>query len=331
MDNKWTLVWLVVSSGTLICTESHAQEPFIPPVDISGFADVLWHIDDPDRGKESFALGQAEIDLASSIAERIDVEMAVAYGSESETFGLRALVVDIRLLGDSESHYSDVDWIRHGGLVIGQMDVPFGIDWMVYPSIDRKLISGPLAVAGTHDGWNDVGAAFYLENPVGNAIFYALNGTGYSPPDRIDETIGGDIGNAYGGRAAFALFSVAELGCSNAVVQTRGKKATSQLWGADAQWARGAFSCKGEFIRQILGLDAERKLTRDGWYAQGMFHPDRYFLVARYGSLDTDGSVSRVCCGAGYVLADQAEIRSEYQAGFDGVEDRFLAQIVVGF
>jgi hypothetical protein len=335
MDRKWLLVLLMLAIGLSFGLESRAQEPILMPVEISGFADILWRIDEPDVGAETFALGQAEIDLASTVGDRIDVEVAVAYDPESETFGLGALVADIRLFGESESHFQDVDWIEHGGLVVGQMDVPFGIDWLVYPSIDRKLISGPLAVAGTHDGWGDLGAAFYVENRAGNAVFYFLNGTGYCPPDQDEATIGGDIGNAYGGRAGLTLFSGAEVGASNAVILTRGRDTTSQLWGADAQWASGMLSCKAEFIRQIIGLDADLELTHDGWYVQGMVHPERTFLVARYGSFASGGDsgecVSRVCCGAGLALADQAEIRAEYQAGLDGMKDRILAQIVVGF
>ena len=143
------ILWLIVFVALtpfVMAENSQSQEIEIPPLELSGFADILWQIHDPEFGTETFALGQAEIDLATSLEDRIDVEMAVAYDPDAGSFGLGALVMDFRLFGDPESHFFSFDGVDHAGLVIGQMDVPFGIDWMVYPSIDRKLITGPLVV-----------------------------------------------------------------------------------------------------------------------------------------------------------------------------------------
>ena len=88
MKRNIGIVFIIAVTLLLVGGLGFAQEIEIPPVEISGFADILWQIDDPEMLTETFALGQAEIDLAASLEDRIDVEMAVAYDPDAGSFGL---------------------------------------------------------------------------------------------------------------------------------------------------------------------------------------------------------------------------------------------------
>jgi hypothetical protein len=333
MNTKTTLITFLMIM--LLTAGNSPAELELPSVEFSGFADVLWQIDNGPEDSEDFAIGQAEIDLAASLSDRVNLEMALAYDPDSGSFGLGALVMDLALLGSGENHFHHSNTIENAGLLIGQMDVPFGIDWMFYPSLDRQFITGPLVVADTHDGWNDLGIAVYLETSLLNAVIYRLNGTGYEAPFLPDDSVGGDISGAFGGRLGLNALSGFELGGSFASIGNQDGDQVSSLWGVDAQWATGPVYFKGEYIVQKVGLDAALELQHDGSYVEGMYHPGGYFLLARYGSFSPEGDEfsreSRVCLGAGYVVQDGAEIRLEHQIGIDVAPDRTVAQFVVGF
>ncbi len=53
------------------------------------------------------------------------------------------------------------------------------IDWNVYLSIDRNIVSGPIAVENIHDFWNDYGIQLYLESRLFNTVVYVTNSFGY--------------------------------------------------------------------------------------------------------------------------------------------------------
>jgi hypothetical protein len=308
----------------------------VPTVEFSGFADILWRVDEDDGEGEDFFIGQAEIDLATNLDGVINLEMAVAYDADAGSFGLGALVMDLALLGEDEGslHHSDV--IQNAGLLIGQMDVPFGIDWLFYPSIDRYLITGPLAVSGTHDGWNDLGVAAYIETSGFNAVIYRFNGSGYEAPFVPGDSASGDAGCAWGSRVGLhTVLPNIEIGTSFASIITGDGDQSSTLLGFDAQWATGAFSAKGEYIIQKIGLDTAHELEHKGSYIEGMYHSGRFFVLSRYGLFTPEGSdfleESRVCLGAGYVIQDGGELRIEHQISIDNAPEQTMAQFVVAF
>ncbi len=304
-------------------------------VEFSGFADVMWQLDGPVDSGEDFAIGQAEIDLAATVGDRINLEMALAYDPESGNFGLGALVMELALLGQGEHHFHHSEIIENAGVVIGQMDVPFGIDWMFYPSLDRQFITGPMAVSGTHGGWNDLGVSAFLETSHFNGIICRLNGTGYEPSYLPEAETGAAAGSAWSARLGTKVYAGLELGGSLASISTEAGDHLSALWGLDAQWAAGPLSAKGEYIKQSVAEDSPDARDHTGSYLEAMFHPDSCFLLARYGIFDPDGDLwsrqKRLCLGAGYVVQPGAELRFEQQLGLDDLEDRSVAQFVVGF
>jgi hypothetical protein len=133
-------------------TETAADES--TALRIFGFGDLLATFRDETDGR-TFDVGQAEVDMEGELTDRLAMSLAIAYDEGS--FGIGALTVDYSAWFADESRppMLGIENVTVGG---GQFDVPFGIDYHVYPSIDRKLVSSPLIVENTHDSWNDYGA-----------------------------------------------------------------------------------------------------------------------------------------------------------------------------
>ena len=239
---------------------AYAQEDTESPwegLEISGFFDVVSNYDAAALNNSDFSLGQAEVDLEKSVADGVDAAIAIAYDNESAIFGLGAATVDLHLFGREGSHFWKSRGIEHSGIIAGQFDVPFGIDWEVYPSIDRKLISAPLVVENTHGGWNDFGFQFYLASGYFNFVGYAVNGfesmatiqtlnlsTGLWEEEEIDTT----PDDAYGGRFGLKPAPFAEFGTSFAVGLNKSRKQEMSIWGVDAEFDMGNALFKGEYI-----------------------------------------------------------------------------------
>lgn len=285
-------------------------------VEIAGFADVLYV-----GGEDRFDLGQVEIDLVTPIAGEVDLEIAIAL--DEGTFTTGAVTADFHLWGREGSHFRQSQGIDHTGLIVGQFDVPFGIDWNVYPSIDRKLVSGPLVIENTHDGWNDVGLQGYLQAGRLNGAVYAVNGFGY---EEVEMNL------SLGGRIGFGLLEQLEIGGSYAAFLNGDYELDMGLIGADVQFSQGRLALKGEFVAHSLGLAGDGDSTNAGFYAQSLYDLDRYFLVARYGSFapDEGENMSRVSLGAGWIIRDGCQMRFEQQINSE--EDNLsLVQMVVAF
>ncbi|MBU8870917.1 MAG: porin [Gemmatimonadales bacterium] len=305
------------------CTASAVAQD-APELVVCGFADFQQVVvDDSEEGDTGFFWGQVEVDIAASIDDCIDLGVAMGYDPAGESFVLGAMTIDFRLFGDAETHFNEAS-IEHAGIIIGQFDVPFGIDWLVYPSIDRQLVTGPIAVAGTHDGWNDLGMMSYLENGPFNAVFYVTNGLD-------SETETADL--AFGSRLGFLPTERVEVGVSYASVANEAGDEFQSLLGVDGQLELGAFSAKGEFISHKLGQNTDHPETNEGYYAQGLYRFEQYSVFARYGNYSPAAvypETNRLCLGGGWVLREGAEIRCEYQFG-DNLEDLAVIQYVVGF
>ena len=298
-------------------TAVRAQER---PIEITGFGD-LWYVGGGDR----FELGQVEIDLGLPLDERIDLEIAIALDEGAFTTG--SFLVDFHLFGREGSHFRPLAGIDHSGLIVGQFDVPFGIDWLVYPSIDRKLVSGPVAVENTHDSWNDFGVQGYLKSGPVNAVVYAVNGFGYEAADAEVE-----MNLTVGGRVNVSPVPYLEVGSSYAAFFDQDYELDMALLGADLQFIHGRFVAKGEYLFQRLGLAGEEDATSAGFYAQGLYDFGSFFLVSRYGQfLPEEGEdLTRVSLGGGWVIGDGCEARVEQQINSQE-EDLTLLQLVVAF
>ena len=286
---------------------------------------------------QDFQMGQVEVDIEANIAEKTVIGAAIAYDNETETFGLGAFTVDFHLFDSEGSHFNPVSGIDHSGVIVGQFDVPFGIDWHVYPSIDRKLVSAPIIIENTHDGWNDYGLQFYAENNRFNAIAYGANGFSYETgeTDAFGEPVMAEISVASGGRLGISLNQYMEIGGSYAGFFNNSSKIDMSLAGADVQFNYENLSLKGEYIAFSTALDSDVSNKSNGFYGQGLYKINDIFLVGRYGvfSVDEDAvdDINRISIGAGWAVLDGGEVRVEHQINSEVGDDLTFLQLVVGF
>jgi hypothetical protein len=306
-------------------------------LEISGFFDVIGTHQTATEDETEFGLGQAEVDIESQLSERASIAMAVAYNSDESTFELGCAELGLNVYANDETFVSSID------VIAGQFDVPFGIDYNVYPSIDRKLITAPLAVDHTHGGWNDFGVKYQMESEFGNFVGYWVNGF-ESSAEVLDEALTLSLGydvfeeinttpaTAFGARVGITPTPNLEFGGSFASGLNESSRSEMTLIGADAQVNLADFQFKGEYISHSLNRSIAPE-TNSGYYAQAMYNFNPIYVVGRYGSFkpeDVDW-VGQGSLGVGYAIAESIELRFETVINKDSDENANVLQMAVGF
>ena len=329
---SWIL--LAAACGILAWAVPCAGET--PSVAWSGFMDVLFTTDHDDPATGDFALGQAELDIDAETSAFTAVSVAVAYDADAEVFGLGAAVMDLRLLGDPADHWRASDTFTNAGVIIGQFDVPLGIDWLVYPSLDRQLVSSPLAVLGTHDQWNDLGLLVYGEAEAFNIAAWLTDGFGREGVDPLDQPVALDVARSGGARAGFLPTAYLELGASAALLGGADPDQSQTLWGVDAQAVAGPWEFKGEYLSHEVHFTDDYAPVNTGWYAQGLRRFGDFHLVTRYDRFTPEEAglvdLERLSLAAGLTVFEAAVVRCEYLAGLsDDLDDTWVLQWAAGF
>lgn len=301
-------------------------ESGLAALDITGFGDFGYSAHRGQDGQESFSLGQAEVDIETSFNEVIVLTAALAFEAAEGTFGLGQLTFDFHMFGSEGGHLRKINGIDHSGIIVGQFDVPFGLDWQVYPSIDRKMVTGPMVVASTHDSWNDYGVQFYAANKWFNAVAYGLNGFGY------DEV---EMNASTGGRLGVKPHQWIEFGTSYAGFFNSRNQMDMSLLGFDIQFNYNSLQLKGEYITRKFGIAGDQDaFSNSGFYGQGLYDFGKLFLFGRYGMLSpfepVEKDIKRFSGGGGFVVTEGVEFRLEHQLNSVGDDQTYL-QAVVGF
>ena len=315
-------------------------------IEVSGFFDVVASAQASNEDETQFDLGQAEIDLARQLSNLAEIQVAVVYDNESENFELGAAFVDLELFNRRESDPATATGfpISRLNLLLGQFDVPFGIDYHVYPSIERKLVTAPLAVDLTHGGWNDYGIQLGVESQHANLVCYWVNGFASSAEvldvvqtlatgTEVYEEIDTSPANAFGSRLGIKPLGWLEIGSSVAAGWNASGKDEMVLLGADLQLALGDFGLKGEYISHSLNRSVAKEDNR-GYYLEADYRVfGDAFVVGRYGAFKPDSETwdSYGSLGAGYAIADQVEVRCETTLNERSADNQTLFQIVAGF
>lgn len=298
-----------------LAEQTHAIDALLGRLQIGGFADVYNERSAKSRLDGQYRVGQVEVGLSADLGSRVGIEAAVARDGSAPA--LAVLVADFRLVAPSEVLQSRLG-VESLNVLVGRFDVPFGIDWHVYPSIDRLLVSGPLVVDGTHGGWNDLGVQAYAEAGRFDLVGYAVRGADI---DAAEWAAGTRVG-VRSGNAVLGL-SLAGLHDGSGLLNRR-------LLGADIQWSFSLLSAKAEYVRRwpaARGQDG----VHHGAYAQGTWNNQRYFAVARLGALETaDGDEKRLSVGGGWRLWENGQLRMEFQAN-SAAREVLFTQLVIGF
>jgi hypothetical protein len=310
------------------------------PFEITGFMDLQFTTDETAPGERNFRLGQAELDFSACMSGSSCACVAVAYDPVTQTFGLGAATVEFLIAGrgsDCRHHYEK--WQR-SGFVVGQFDIPFGIDWLVYPSVDRRTITAPDAIAATHGGWNELGVGCFIEADRYTARAWVANGLDFEHTYAIDAdtdtTMSLAAESSVGARLSFLPAAGLECGVSAATFSAVADDQSMTMVGVDVQAARGPWAVKAELISHRLDFGGVRDFTNRGWYAQGTREFTGWYLFSRYDNLDAGqpdlAALESVSGGLGLGVAAQAELRLEYRAALNDLQpDLWLAQMVAGF
>lgn len=332
---------LAMPRNDVLATE---VESSLGGIEWSGFFDVVGGFQSSADDETEFGLGQLEVDLASKLADNVAIEAAIAYNADDGLFEVGAALIDIHFFGSDGGHVRQGFGIDHSFLVAGQFDVPFGIDYHVYPSPDRKLVTGPMVVDMTHGDWNDVGFQFGIEASHGNFVFYMVNGfeasvevideaatlaTGIETMEEVETT----PANAIGTRLGIAPFSWLEVGTSLATGWNVSGQSEMALVGMDLQFAMAGFELKGEYIAHSVNRTIAEENNR-GYYAQATYNIlDRAFVTTRYGSVKPEGSewIGQISIGAGYNIADALGLRIETVINESSDNNQTILQMVAGF
>ena len=293
---------------------------------LTGFMDVVFASHTVDPEQPLLAINQAEISVEAVVAPRIAMSITPAW--DGETMSLATAYVQFDRHSTDEYYFS-----RHlsgYGMLVGRFDVPFGLDWMAYPSIDRPLITPPDAVLGTHGGWNADGILVLGGVGIVNGILHATGGY-----DFARETMDGgqewQARHAEGGRVGLVPLTGLSLGASGAIV-TAAHDRELHLSGLDAMLRTGRLDLRAEIIRHRTEADGLHT-TDEGWYVQGQWDPGPAYVIARWDvMLDGIDDTRSLSLGAGVPLNPWVILRSEYSAAVGGNgRDTWYLQMAAGF
>ncbi|MBN2801746.1 MAG: hypothetical protein JXR91_01495 [Deltaproteobacteria bacterium] len=294
------------------------------PIDMYAFGDFyyVFRKDAPDN----FEIGQLEMDLEMPLHETVTVAAAIAYNADSGSFGVGAFTIDGGIAGNGDNYFFKTKKIEAFGFMFGQFDVPFGIAYLEYPSIDHRFVSSPLAVDETHDSWNDLGGQFYLDAGYLNVVAFGTNGIGYSVKDDNGDLTYINATMALGGRVGVPLFEHLELGGSVAALFNTDFKSDAVLAGGDLNLEVAGLQLKGEYIYKKTGLQNNNGISNQGFYAQGMYDFDPFYIIARYSEVfqKNENTVKQLSGGLGIKVIENGEIRFELTSDLDGGVTSFI-------
>jgi hypothetical protein len=315
----------------------------ILPIELFAFGDFLFAY--RQEGKHGFEIGQLELDFNQELGQFVTVSVAVAFDNEKETFGVGAYVIDGKLIGREAGHIIRSNHLETAGIIFGRFDVPFGVDYLAYPSIDRRLVTGPIVVDETHDAWNDLGGQFYLDANVFNIILYVINGFGYETIRTTrnaddTETATHETDVAIGARLGAKPLSQLEFGGSYAMFVSAKEGYDMMLAGADLTAEAGGFSLKNEYIFHWLGVSGNEGSRNHGFYSTAMYDFNPVFVVGRYSMffpekntpsfIEVADPQKQLSAGLGVKVLDNAEVRLEYTSTLEAEGNAVYIQLAGG-
>ncbi|MCP4570978.1 MAG: hypothetical protein GY838_01375 [bacterium] len=298
-----------------------------PAVKVSGFADLVATTEPTSAEDPHWRINQVELGFETLISPRVGIFMAP--GWDGEAFSLASVYIQFEEHSTDEYVFS-----RHltgVGFIAGRFDVPFGIDWLTYPSIDRPLITTPTSVLGTHGAWNADGIMFLGCHQWLNLIVQATGGSHMERPAPGGGTVVWSGRHAEGGRLGFCPLEGFSCGGSVAIISAAHDR-ERRLWGMDAMLQRGALDLRAEYVDHRA--DAEGLRLRDeAWYVQSRWDFGPTYGIARWDVLETTAGPSRsLSVGAGVPVDEGVVVRGEFRAALDGPEaDVFYLQLAAGF
>jgi hypothetical protein len=294
------------------------------PLDFTAFGDFFYRWERP--GADDFHVGAVELDASLKLTPYVTVSTAIVFDGEEDAFGLGAFVIDCGIAGDGDGYVVQSKPIAKSGVSFGRFDVPFGIAYLQYPSVENRLVTLPQAVQLTHGAWNDVGAQGYVVGAHWTAVGYVVNG--------LEHPLRGNVmapaRSAAGGRVSGKIDDAFEIGAS-AALDFASEGPVMGLAGGDLQGTLGPLNARGEYLVRHVKVEGLAELTH-GVYGQALLRLEPAFLVGRYDTV-LEGSATldrRVTGGAGVEVFPQGEVRAVYERSLVSDLQMVTLQLVGG-
>jgi hypothetical protein len=294
------------------------------PLEFTAFGDFFYRFERP--GSDDFHVGAVELDASLKLTPYVNVSTAVVYDGAEDAFGLGAFVIDCGIAGDGDGYVLQSKLVSKSGVSFGRFDVPFGIAYLQYPSVENRLLTLPQAVELTHGGWSDMGAQGYAVGEHWTAVGYVVNG----PEHPVSAQAALPSRTATGARLSAKADELLEVGGSGAL-DFAAEGPVMAFVGGDLATTLGPLDVRGEYLLKHVKVPGIPELTH-GVYGQALLRVDPAFLVARYDTV-LEGSKTldrRIVGGAGVSVFEQGEIRAVYEQSLDSDIRMMTLQLVGG-
>jgi hypothetical protein len=294
------------------------------PLNFTAFGDFYYRTARSEA--DNFHIGAVELDASLKLTHYVIVSTAILYSGEADKFALPAFVIDCGLFGEGEQYPIASKVVTKSGVSFGRFDVPFGIAYLEYPSVNNRLVTSPQAVAATHGNWNDTGAQAYALAEHWSALAYIVNG----PEKPIDAATTEPSWTAIGGRLSGKFSRHVEVGGSFAGHLGRTTSPMTYA-GADLTTTVGSLDVRGEYLLRHVDAPGVESNTH-GAYLRAVMGIEPAFLLARYDTVLSGGSTldRRVTAGAAVEVFPQGEVRAIWEQSFSSDVRAVTLQLVGG-
>jgi hypothetical protein len=306
-------------------------------MEISGFFDAVGALHFPNTKETGFLINQFEVDLSYLHKSRFSVGSAVAYNNETENMELAMAFIHYSFDDGPAKHPRRLETYDHSAIMVGKFDMPFGLDYLSYASVDRPTYTQPLVIEKTIAGWNDIGIDYHLF--AGNFKFDVWTVNGFRD------------GVGIGGNIRYRVFPFLEIGTSHSVDVNNFQKLNDWLSGVDLMINTNILQVKSEFmwmegVYEGIPDSVLNNNMHYGGYLQVLTEFNEWltvplFLTLRFGGWRCSGKMNeideteyRYTATLGYGLHENLSLRLEASVNtYNHAEAETLGilQIIVSF
>ena len=309
-------------------------------LEVSGFFDGVYQADLNDSRRNDAALNQIELDLLRPLGKRAEAALSLCYDEE---FYVGAATMSYAMYLAEETEKDGGPLISEWVATAGQFDVPFGLDYEMYCSIDRPTITSPAVVEATHDSWNDLGFLTSLNARLGRLDAFVVKGY-ESEVWNSDEELPVDVSSdderwlivspevSAGARLSMSVLSGIECGASLARGWASHGAAAMSLVGVHARVRHQGFSVKAEGISSRKAESVAPRST-EGYYVEMQQSFGRVYGIARADQVDDDlyGNGRYYGAGAGVTVVEGLLARGEFQWNASEETGQVFLQVAARF
>jgi hypothetical protein len=310
-------------------------------LEISGYLDAVYQVHSDPSQQNQAMMNQIELDVLRQINDRASIEVAIDYYDND--FFLGNGTVNYSAFGESDSEHPLALGFQSWDVTAGWFYLPFGLDWEVYSSFDRKLITMPAVVEQTYGWWGDVGMLNSVGFGWGSADVFVVKGFSsqvWNEDSEIPEDVTEDDErwlhydcNVSGGvRFNLAMISGIESGASLTRGWLRNGGIATSIAGVHAKTTWKLLTLKSEALQCRKAQSINPQDIR-GYYFEALKPVGRFFVIGRFDYLEQERTSLRrfYSTGLGVKIREGVECRTEYRLDGSGRDNQLFLQVAAGF